>query len=90
VAHSAVSTVEPHRVEAVEPVHAGREIRLSRLHEHVDVVVEHAPHVDHPVEALGDVKEQPEPADAVLVIVEDRTPFDATTDAVVIGRARQV
>jgi hypothetical protein len=56
----------------------------------MDVVVEHAPHVDDPVEAFGDVEEQPEPAGAVLVVVEDRPPFDATTDAVVIGRARQV
>jgi hypothetical protein len=56
----------------------------------MDVVVEHAPHVDHPVEALRDVKEQPEPAGAVLVVVEDRPPLDATTNAVVIGRAREV
>jgi hypothetical protein len=57
VADSAVAVVEPHRIEAVEPVHPGREIRLGRLHEQVDMVVEHAPRVDYPAEAPRDVDE---------------------------------
>jgi hypothetical protein len=90
VADSAVAAVEPHRVEAVEPVHPGREIRLGCLHEHVDVVIEQAPRVDHPAKAFLDVEEQREPADAVLVVVHDRPLLDAATNTVVVGRARQV
>ena len=90
VADSAVAVVEPHRVEAVEPVHPRREIRLGRLHEHVDVVVEHAPRVDDPAEALCDVDEQPEPEGALLVVVEDRPLFDPAAGAVVIARAPQI
>ena len=90
VADSAVALVEPHRIDAVEPVHPGREVRLGRLHEHVDVVVEQAPRMDHPAEALLDVEEQSEPAGAVLVVVDDRPLLDPTADTVVVGRARQV
>jgi hypothetical protein len=90
VTDSTVAPVEPHRIEAVESVHPGREARLSRLHEHVDVVVEQTPRVDHPAEPLLDVKQQREPADAVLVVMDDRPLLDAATNAVVIGWRRQV
>jgi hypothetical protein len=90
VTDSPVAAVEPHRVEAVEPVHPGREIRLSRLYQHVDVVVEQAPSVDHPVEPLCDVEEQREPAGPVLVVVDDRPLLDPAANTVVIGRAGQL
>jgi hypothetical protein len=63
---------------------------MSRLHELVDVVVEQTPCVDHPAEALLDVEQQREPADAVLVVMDDRPLLDAATDAVVTGWRRQV
>ena len=35
-----VATVEAHRIDAVEPLHATREVGLGRLDEQVEVVVE--------------------------------------------------
>jgi hypothetical protein len=87
---SAVAAVEPHRVEAVEPVHPRREIRLGRLDEEVDVIVEHDPCVDDPAKAPLNVDQQLEPEDAVLIVEEDRPLFDAAANTVVPGRARQV
>ena len=90
VADAAVAAVEPHRVEAVEPVHPGRKTRLRRLDEEVEVVVEDDPGVDDPLEAARDVDQLPDPGDAVVVVEEDRALLDAAADAVVVAGARQI
>ena len=37
-----VAAVEPHRVEAVQPLHPARELGLGRLDQQMEVVVEQA------------------------------------------------
>jgi hypothetical protein len=90
VATADVAPVEPHRVDAVQPLHPARELGLSRLDKQVEVVVEQVPGVHVPVMAALDVDEELEPGLAVEIVEHDRPPLDAAADDVVPGRARQL
>jgi hypothetical protein len=83
-----VATVEAHRVDAVEPLHAIREVGLRPLDEQVEVVVEQTPGVDPPAVPPLNLDEQLEPRLAVEVVEHDPPLLDAAADHVVPGRAR--
>lgn len=89
MAAAVVPPVEAHGVDAVQALHAGRELRLMRLDEQMEVVVEQHPGVEAPPEAVADVFQQRVPGGAVVVVEDDRPPLDAAADDVVPGRARQ-
>ena len=90
VTAAAVAPVEPHRVDAVQPLHPAGELGLCRLDEQVEVVVEQVPCVHAPGEAPLDVEEELEPGLAVAIVEHDRPLLDAAADDVVPGRARQL
>ena len=85
-----VTPVETHRVDAVQTLHAGRELRLRRLDEQMEVVVEQAPDVHLPAVPLCDLDEELEPRLAVEIVEHDRLLPDTAADDVVPGRARQL
>jgi hypothetical protein len=85
-----VAAVEANRVQAVQPLHAPGELGLRRLDQEVEVVVEEAPDVNPPAEALFDFDEQLEPGLAVEVVEDDPPLLDAAADDVVPGRARKL
>jgi hypothetical protein len=87
MAAAVVATVEAHRVQAVQALHPRRELRLRRLDEQVEVVVEEVPGVKLPAEPRLDVEEELEPGLAVEVVEHDRALLDAATDHVVPRRA---
>ena len=84
-----VTAVEPHCVDAVQPLHPARQVGLRRLHEEMEVVVEQVPGVHLPAEAPADVEQQLEPRLAVTVVEHDRSLLDPAADHVVPGGARQ-
>src|SRR3954468_12958085 len=90
VAGAGIAAVEQHRVDAVQPLHPARELRLGRLDEEVEVVVEQIPRVHLPAEPLGDVHQELEPRFPIPVVEDDRPLLDAAADHVVPGRARQL
>jgi hypothetical protein len=90
VTAAGVAPVEPHRMDAVEPLHTAREVGLGRLDEQVEVVVEQVPRVHAPSEAPSDVDEALEPGFAVAIVEHDRPLLDAAADDVVPGRARKL
>jgi hypothetical protein len=90
MAASGVAPVEPHRIDAVQSLHAAGEIGLARLDEQVEVVVEQIPRVHLPAEAPLDVEKELEPCRAVEIVEHDRSLLDATADDVVPSRARQL
>lgn len=83
-----VATVEAHRVDPVEPLHATREVGLGPFDKQVEVVVQQAPGVDLPAVPPLHVDEQLEPRLAVEVVEHDPPLLDAAADHVVPGRAR--
>jgi hypothetical protein len=89
VAGAVVAAVEPHRVDAVQPSHVGRKLRLRGVDEQVEVVVEQVPRADVPAVPLLDLAEQLEPRLAILVVLHDRPLLDPAADHVVPRRARQ-
>ena len=90
VAGAGVAAVEPHRVDAVEALHAARELGLRRLDEQVEVVVEEVPRVQLPAEPLRDVGEELEPGLAITVVEDDRSLLNAAAGHVVVRRAREL
>jgi hypothetical protein len=90
VAGARVPAVEPHRVNAVQPLHPARQLRLRRLDEQVEVVVEQVPRVQLPAETPRHVDEQLEPRFAIAVVEDDRPLFHAAAGHVVVRRARQL
>jgi hypothetical protein len=90
VAGACVAPVEAHRVDAVQALHPARELRLRRLDEQVEVVVEQAPAVQPPAEPSRHVHEQREPRLAVTIVEDDRPLLDAAARDVVVRRARQL
>ena len=90
VTAAGVAPVEPHRVDAVQPLHAPGELGLGRLDQQVEVVVEQIPRVHAPRVALLDVEEELEPGLAVAIVEHDRPLLYAATNDVVPGRARQL
>ena len=90
VTAAGVAPVEPHRVDAVKPLHAPGELGLGCLDQQVEVVVEQIPRVHAPGVALLDVEEELEPGLAVAIVEHDRPLLDAAADDVVPGRARQL
>ena len=90
VARAVVAAVEAHRVEAVQALHAARELGLRRLDQQVEVVVEQDPDVHPPAEPTLDVDEELEPGLAVEIVEHDRPLLDSAADDVVPGRARKL
>ena len=90
VTAAGVAPVEPHRVDAVQPLHPAGELGLCCLDEQVEVVVEQVPRVHAPGEAPLDVEEELEPGLTVTVVDHDRPLLDSAADDVVPGWARQV
>jgi hypothetical protein len=90
VSAAVVAAVEAHRVHAVQAPHAVRQLRLRRLDQNVEVVVEQVPDVNLPAEALLDFEKQLVPGLAIEVIEDDRPLLDAAADHVVPGGAGQL
>jgi hypothetical protein len=87
VAVADVAAVEAHGVEAVQPLHPPRELRLRRLDQDVEVVVEQVPDVDLPAVARRDLDEQLVPRLPIEVVQHDPPLLDAAADDVVPGGA---
>jgi hypothetical protein len=85
-----VAAVEPHRVDPVEALHCARELRLRRLDEQVEMVVEQVPRVQLPAEPLRHVDEELEPGLAIAVVEDDRSLLHPAARDVVVRRARQL
>jgi hypothetical protein len=85
-----VASVETDRMQAVQPLHPRRQLRLVRVDEEVEVVVEQVPAHDPPAVAARDLGEQLEPRLAIAVVLHDRSLLDAAADHVVPGGARQL
>jgi hypothetical protein len=83
VARLVVPVVERHRVDAVEVVHALRDVRVRRLHDQVVVGRHQAVGVDRPPAPAGDLAEESQKELAVVVAAVDRRPADAARDDVV-------
>jgi hypothetical protein len=90
VADSVVAAVEAHRVDAVQALHPGRELRLRRVDKEVVVVVEQAPDGHLPAVALPDAAEELEPRCTVEIVEDDSPLLDTAAHDVVPGRARQL
>jgi kynureninase len=90
VADAVVAAVEAGRVEPVQALHAGGELRLGGVDDEVEVVVEQAPDDKVPAELALDAAEEGEPGLPVLVVEHDPPLFDAPGDHVVPGRRRQL
>jgi hypothetical protein len=90
VADAVVASVEADRVQAVEPLHPRRELRLRRLDEEMEVVVEQDPDVNLPAKTALDFDQQRQPRHAIDVVEHDRPLLDAATDHLVPGGARQL
>jgi hypothetical protein len=90
MALAVVAAVEADRMQAVQPLHPGRQLRLVRVDEQVEVVVEQVPAHDPPAVAARDLDEELEPRFAIAVVLHDRPLLDATADHVVPGGARQL
>jgi hypothetical protein len=90
VADAVVAAVEPDRVEAVQPLHAGRQLRLCRVDEDVEVVVEQAPGDDVPAVLPRHAVEELEPRLAIEVVEDDAPLLDAARDHVIPGGCRQL
>jgi len=85
-----VAAVEPHRVDAVEALHPAGKLRLRRLDEQVEVVVEQVPGVQLPAEPLRHVDEKREPGLSIAFVQDDRPLLHAAARDVVVRRARQL
>jgi hypothetical protein len=90
VAGARVAAVEPHRVDAVQALQPARELRLGRLDEQVEVVVEQIPRVQRPADPPRDVDEQLAPRFAIAVVEDDRPLLHSAAGHVVVRRARQL
>ena len=90
VPNPAVAPVEAHRMEAVEPLHPGRELRLSRPDDDVQVIRHERPSEHVPTAASSDLAELAFPCVAIEHIVDDRLLRNAPRGDVVDGRCRQV
>jgi hypothetical protein len=77
VSAPAVSLVEALGVDAVQAVHAVRELRQRRLHDEVVVRAHEAEDVDAPALAFDDLAEEPEERRAVAVVAIDEVLRDA-------------
>jgi hemoglobin-like flavoprotein len=78
VADAVVPAVEALGVEPVEALHAGREQRLRRLHDEMEVVVQQHPGVQIPAETPDHVDEALLPPPTIEVVLHDRALLDAT------------
>ncbi|MCP9487134.1 MAG: hypothetical protein MSC30_14895 [Gaiellaceae bacterium MAG52_C11] len=85
-----VAAVESHRVEAVQPMHPGRELRLRRPDDEMEVVRHQRPDEHAPAEAQPDLPELPPPVIAVTSIQDDRLPRDPACGDVVDRWCREV
>jgi hypothetical protein len=85
-----VPAVEADRVQAVQPLHAARELGLRRLDQQVEVVVEQDPDVNRPAEPGLDLEQQLVPGLAVEVVQHDRPLLDSAADHVVPRGAREL
>jgi hypothetical protein len=72
-----VAPVEPHRVEAVQPLHPGGELRLGRPDDQVEVVGHQHPDDQLPAVAPADLAEQTHPGVAIDDVERDQTLLDA-------------
>jgi hypothetical protein len=89
VSHAVVPLVEALRVDAVEAVHAERDVFERRLDDQVKVVVEQAVGVEPPAKARCGFGQEPQPASPVDVVEDDRHPRDAANGQVVSTGGRQ-
>jgi hypothetical protein len=90
VTAAGVAAVDPHCVDAVQPLHPAGELGLRGLDEQVEVVVEQVPRMHAPGEAPLHLEEELEPGLAVAIVEHDRPLLHAAADDVVPGRARKL
>jgi kynureninase len=90
VARAVVTSVEPDRVDTVQPLHSARELGLGRLDEQVEVIVEEIPDVHFPAKPPLHLDEELEPRRAVAIVEHDRPLLDAAADDVVARGGRQL
>jgi len=90
VPNPVVAAVEAHRVEAVEPMHPGGELRLRRPDDEMEVVRHQRPDEHVPSEAQPDLAELSLPVVAVARIQNDRLPRDSACGDVVDRGCREV
>jgi kynureninase len=90
VADAVVTPVEAHRVQAVQTLHALRELRARPFDEEVEVVVEERPDPDAPAVPTYDLGEELAPRAPVDVVEEDLALLHAAADDVVVRRAREL
>src|SRR5207237_4725657 len=69
--------VEPHHILGVQPVHPAREVGFRGLDEEVKVIRHQDERADAPSEAADGLSEEFEEHLAVVVVVEDGSPFIA-------------
>jgi hypothetical protein len=89
VADAIVPFVEPLRVDAVEAVHATRDVLQRGFDDEVKVVVEQAVGLNAPTEARGRGREEAQPACAIRIVGDDRHPRDAAHSEVVATGGRE-
>jgi hypothetical protein len=90
MALAVVAAVEADRVQAIQPLHPRGQLRLVRVDEEVEVVVEQVPAHDPPAVTARDLDEELEPRFAIAIVLHDRSLLDAPADHVVPGGARQL
>ncbi len=89
MAGALVSAVEPLRVLAVEILDSGRELRLCRVEDEVDVVAHQAEGVAVPAVELDSAGEQAEVGEPVVVVAEDPRAVNTASSHVEVA-VRQV
>jgi methyl coenzyme M reductase gamma subunit len=77
VADPVVAAVEAHRVEAVQPLHPRRQLRLRRPDDQVEVVGHQRPDDRLPAVAPADLAEQTLPGIAIDGVEHDPAPLHA-------------
>lgn len=90
VPHPVVAAIEAHRVEAVEPMHPGGELRLRRADDEMEVVRHQRPDEHVPAKAKPDLAELSLPVVAVTRVENDRLPRDPARGDVVDRWRREV
>jgi hypothetical protein len=90
VSDAVVAPVEARRVEAVEALHPGRELRLRRPDDEMEVVRHQRPRVELPAVPRCDLAEQPHPGVAIQRVENDRAALDAARRHVIVRRRRKL
>ena len=75
--HLAMPAVEALRIHTIELAHPGRQVRLGRFDQHVEVVAHQAPRVAPPVEPRAHLAQNRQPLGSIQVVDIDR--FAAVT-----------